>query len=973
MRQGNRGRRTTTTFAASITVIVAVAAGVIAERSPVLAAPPVSASAVVAVGGNNLGQLGTGSATDSHSAVQVSGLSGGSNGATLVATGELDSLALRADGTVVAWGSNYSGQLGDGTQIDRYTPVSVLGVGGTGVLSGIGCPSSAPPSCVPLAAGDSHALALRPDGSVLAWGNNEFGQLGDGTTLARSAPEQIFAPGSGIVAIAAGSIDSLALKSDGTVLSWGGDGSGQLGNGATNSAANAYTTPAQVTGLGPGSGVTAISAGAVSSLALKGGTVLAWGANTLGQLGDGTACTFSPPAGCVSSSVPVTVAGLSGVTAISAGGLFNAALSGGSVYTWGSNFFGELGRGSGFSGFRSPTATAVVGVGGSGTLTGVTQIAAAQLGQGAVALRSDGSVVGWGLNDHGQLGDGTTNNAKAPVVMTGVTGVRAVSANYSASFALQSAAGTTQVAPPAPLPFPAPAPISKPAPLAASTTAPPANVAATGGTAVSYSTPVVASDPAHPGHLAISYTDGSLSACYISLSNDGGATWSPRTLLGTGGQYPFPPSVSDPTQKMNGCWQPSVAYGPNGNLYYEYNGIDPVQQAYSNLFLMVSTDGGATFRGPDQVNPSEPPASDPTFNGGDSDAFSAPDLAIDTTDGATRGQIYIAYTRSGPNFSGQIRLTRCTPSELQAFAGGATLACDKSTLVDQNDRTFAFLIALPAVGADGSVSVAWQGQTQALFSDVDNPQLVQVATSTDQGQTFGAASTVDSSYNMCPSGGCMGGQFGPQNLHLSITGGQKAGDLAVAVGARRGEGFTRIAVSISHDDGRTWSSRVETGRIAGSLDHSEHAPQLAVSPGGQIGIAYYDTGPDASENLYVITSSDGGATYSAPQRISTQSSNNNIFTAGFPVADETAGLVPTGTGFDVAWADSRRGNIDNDKTDIEFAAVTTVQSSALGLGVSVSVPATGAGESGGQGELVIGLGTAALIGLRRRIGWRRSR
>jgi hypothetical protein len=497
------------------------------------------------------------------------------------------------------------------------------------------------------------------------------------------------------------------------------------------------------------------------------------------------------------------------------------------------------------------------------------------------------------------------------------------------------------------------------------------NVAATGGNVVSYSTPVLAADPTRAGHLAISYTDGQLSACYLSLSNDGGATWSPRTLVGTGGQKAFPPSVSDPTQKMDGCWQPNVAFGPEGNLYYEYNGIDPNTEAYSNLSLMVSTDAGATFQGPGQINPSEPPSTDPTFTGGDQNAFSAPALVIDRTNGPTRGQMYVAYTRSGPNFAGQIRLTRCTPAALSAFAGGATLACSPSTLVDPGDRAFAFLIALPAVGADGTVSVAWQGQTAAMFSDVSNPQIIQVASSTDQGQTFSAASTVDAAYNMCPFGGCVGGQFGPQNLHMSIAAGTHAGDLYVAVGSRRGEGFTRAAVSVSHDNGMTWASRVELGRVSGQLNHDQHAPQLSVAPGGQITVAYYDTAPDESENLYVTTSSDGGATYSAPRLISTASSNNTIFTAGFPVADETTGLVSTDAGFAVAWVDSRRGNTDNDKTDIEFAATTTTTttgSAVAAIGLVVPVPATGGadGRSADVAAWLIAAGAMVLTKRRRR-------
>ena len=183
-----------------------------------------------------------------------------------IAAGDLHSLALKRDGTVWTWGNNGYGQLGDGTEYNnRYEPVQVAGLS----------------SVVAIAGGGGHSLALKSDGTVWAWGRNEDGQLGDGTTTSRLTPVQV-AGLSDVIAIAAGNRHSLALKNNGTVWAWGYNGYGQLGDGTTEN----QLTPIQVPGL---SGVVSITAGIFHSLALKSdGTVWAWGDNGYGQLGIGT-------------------------------------------------------------------------------------------------------------------------------------------------------------------------------------------------------------------------------------------------------------------------------------------------------------------------------------------------------------------------------------------------------------------------------------------------------------------------------------------------------------------------------------------------------------------------------------------------------------------------------------------------------------------------------------------------------------
>jgi alpha-tubulin suppressor-like RCC1 family protein len=306
-------------------------------------------------------------------------------------------LGLQADGTVCADGDNQYGTIGDGTSVDRKTPVRVAGVTGA----------------VQVATGYYHTLALKSDGTVWGWGFDGNGQLGDGSAFDKPTPIQV--PGlTGIIAVAAGDRHSLALKNDGTVWSWGSNGSGQLGDG-TNTG---RSTPVQVIQL---SGVVAISAGASFSIALKSdGTVWGWGVNSAGQLGDGTNM------GKLSA---VQVAGLTGVMSIASGAAHTLALkTDGTVWGWGYNGYGELGDGSSGN-FRFNIVRA-------GTLTGVVSIASGD--DHSLAVKSDGTIWAWGLNNSGQLGDATNVQRLTPVQVSGFTGGVAVGAGTAHSFAVKS-------------------------------------------------------------------------------------------------------------------------------------------------------------------------------------------------------------------------------------------------------------------------------------------------------------------------------------------------------------------------------------------------------------------------------------------------------------------------------------------------------------------------------------------------------
>jgi len=262
---------------------------------------------------------------------------------------------------------------------------------------------------VAFARGNNHILAALADGTVLACGANDQGQLGDGTTNASNAAVRVVGL-TGITAVAAGESFSLALKSDGTVWSWGFNGDGRLGDGTGNQ----HSTPVQVSGL---TGVAAIAAGRDFGLAVKAdGTVWAWGNNNSSHLGDGTT---------VHRYTPVQTVGLTGITAVAAGYDHSVARKGdGTAWAWGSNSSGQLGAGSSAQGY---TPIQVVG------LTNVTGVAAGDAH--SLAVESDGTVWGWGSNNSGQIGAGLAVTRYTPVQMAGIATATAVAAGSAHSLA----------------------------------------------------------------------------------------------------------------------------------------------------------------------------------------------------------------------------------------------------------------------------------------------------------------------------------------------------------------------------------------------------------------------------------------------------------------------------------------------------------------------------------------------------------
>jgi alpha-tubulin suppressor-like RCC1 family protein len=322
---------------------------------------------------------------------------------------------VKNNGTVWTWGSNSNGQLGNGTTgTDSSTPAQVSNL--TGIIA--------------IAAGFAHTVALKNDGTVLAWGSNSNGQLGNGTTTDSSTPVQV-SNLTGITAIAAGFAHTVALKNDGTVWAWGSNSNGQLGNGTMGTGTDS-STPVQVIGL---AGMIAVAAGQSHSVALRNivglindGTVWAWGSNSNGQLGNGTAGPGTD------SSLPVQVSVLTGVTAIAAGSFHTVAVrniyslaNDGTVWVWGSNASGQLGDGT----VTDEWQPVIV----SGLPLMVT--VAAGLNH-TIALRNDGTIWTWGSNSNGQLGDGTQTDRPTPLPISDLTGVTAISSGILDNIVLKN-------------------------------------------------------------------------------------------------------------------------------------------------------------------------------------------------------------------------------------------------------------------------------------------------------------------------------------------------------------------------------------------------------------------------------------------------------------------------------------------------------------------------------------------------------
>jgi alpha-tubulin suppressor-like RCC1 family protein len=373
------------------------------------------------------------------SPVDTSGVLRGKN-ITSITSGSEYTVVLSDTGQLYAWGAGNEGQLGNGYQYGRLTPVQVnmtgfqneivvmvsagwshtialtssgrvytwgrgadgqLGVGCCGnVLSPIAVNLQIP--IVSIGTGFYHTFAIANNGVIFAWGDNRSGQLGDGTTNIRVRPTVVYmqgiASGSTVQKITGGQLHSVAITNDGRIYAWGDNSLGQLGDGSTLSryipipVFDAKTT------------ITSMTAAQFSTFCLsKNGTAYSWGSNNAGQLGNGI-IPFRV--------LPVTVKMPQGITvqSISCGAFHTIALlNNGQMYAWGQNTYGQLGDGS--------TVNRYIPVPVDINVSQVREYKFAAIAAGiehSVALTEEGEVFTWGRGWAGQLGEGTTNDRLRP-------------------------------------------------------------------------------------------------------------------------------------------------------------------------------------------------------------------------------------------------------------------------------------------------------------------------------------------------------------------------------------------------------------------------------------------------------------------------------------------------------------------------------------------------------------------------------
>jgi alpha-tubulin suppressor-like RCC1 family protein len=328
---------------------------------------------------------GTITVTDTTSSTVVGGIDLNAITQSKVQAGDGFACSLGSEGGVTCWGNNADGQLGDGTTTNRLTPVAVSGLS-SGVES--------------IATGSSHACAVTKLGAVKCWGSNALGQLGDGTTTSRSTPVTVTGMSSGILAVAAGNGSTCAFDEVGKVFCWGDGGQGELGNGGTDNKLAPVPVPAL------SGGIKAIALGGSTGCAIiASGGLVCWGANALGQVGDGSS---------VNQLTPVGVFGLDseGVASVAVGNSHTCAVTTvGAALCWGNNFLGQIGDGTVFGRL---TPTPVLGL--------ESGVATINLGSNhSCAVTKAGAVRCWGGNTFGQLGNGGTTDQSTSVAVSGLS------------------------------------------------------------------------------------------------------------------------------------------------------------------------------------------------------------------------------------------------------------------------------------------------------------------------------------------------------------------------------------------------------------------------------------------------------------------------------------------------------------------------------------------------------------------------
>ena len=350
-------------------------------------------------GHGRFGRLGDATLTDVSTPVTT--FAGGTNWKQ-VSAGTEHTAAIKTDGTLWSWGDGGRGRLGDATLTNVSTPVTTF-AGGTNWKQ--------------VSAGTEHTAAIKTDGTLWSWGAGNRGQLGNAQVTDRSTPVTTFAGGTNWKQVSAGSLHTAAIKTDGTLWSWGDGTDGRLGN---NSETN-VSTP--VTTFAGGTNWKQVAGGFAHTAAVKtDGTLWSWGDRGSGQLGTNDVTDRSTPV--------TTFAGGTNWKQVSAGTEHTAAIkTDGTLWTWGRGSSGRLGNTT-----QTDRSTPVTTFAGG---TNWKQVSAGT--EHTAAIKTDGTLWSWGDGGRGRLGDATLTNVSTPVTtFAGGTNWKQVSAGTEHTAAVQA-------------------------------------------------------------------------------------------------------------------------------------------------------------------------------------------------------------------------------------------------------------------------------------------------------------------------------------------------------------------------------------------------------------------------------------------------------------------------------------------------------------------------------------------------------
>lgn len=340
-------------------------------------------------GQNSYGELATNDRTHYSAPAQWTALA---KNWKRVSAGKDFMVAVKTDGTLWSWGYNAQGQLGDNSVANKSSPVQTTATGSTWYQA---------------ATGDQSAAAVKNDGTLWTWGSNLFGQLGNNSTTNRSSPVQTVAGGNDWKMVAAGAFHFNAIKTDGTLWSWG--WSYGLGDNTLDNKSSPVQTVAGGTDWKQVSGSISFAAAVKTD-----GTLWLWGTDAYGQLGDNSTVTKSSPI--------QTVAGGTNWKQVSCTrGSIAALKEDGTLWTWGRNIYGELGDGTTVD-KSSPIQTVAAGT--------MWRAVSGGRGRHMAAIKTNGTMWAWGENSIGQLGDSTTVNKSSPVQVGTSTQWKSLSCGY---------------------------------------------------------------------------------------------------------------------------------------------------------------------------------------------------------------------------------------------------------------------------------------------------------------------------------------------------------------------------------------------------------------------------------------------------------------------------------------------------------------------------------------------------------------